>query len=82
MMTSKGHNVARALNCKGMREHFVNALGNVCYNKFSTYNTAYVSWLMIASGVLLFMLSLVKMLDIVKHSAEGGSQLGFELGGL
>lgn len=65
-----------------MRPHFINTLGHVCYDKFSTYNMAYVGWLMIISGVLLFLLSLVKIVDILSHSIEGGEQLGFELGGL
>jgi hypothetical protein len=82
LMTEKGHNVGKALNCKGMREHFINALGSVCYSDFSTYHTFYVAWLLISSGFVLFLLYLVKLLDVVSHSVEGGEQLGFELGGL
>ena len=82
LLTDNGHNIANALNCKGMREHFINALGSVCYSKFSTYNIFYVGWLLISCGFLLFMLSLVKLLDVVGHSAKGGEGLGYELGGL
>jgi hypothetical protein len=82
MLTERGHKVGKALNCKGVRRHFANALGNVCYNRFTTYHTAYVAWLLIGSGIFLFFLSLVKLLDVVTHSVDGGDQLGFELGGL
>ena len=82
LIDHQGNKISQALNCKGMRPHFVNALGHVCYDKFSTYNMAYVGWLMIISGVLLFLLSLVKIVDILTHSIEGGESLGFELGGL
>lgn len=81
-MVDNGEMISRAFNCKGMRDHVLNALGNVCYSDVATYNLAYSGWSLMACGFLLFFLSLVKLLDVVAHSAkEGGDKLGFELGG-
>lgn len=75
--------LSHVMDCKNMNYYVRMALGNACYEDYNIYISIISAILILFSGLILLIITVLRLVEIVRFwASRGNDQLGLELGGV